>query len=122
MTKMYDVLVIGAGPGGYTAAMKAAELGLKTGVIEKEKLGGICLNRGCIPTKALLHASSLFAMMRNCDEFGVSVEGMAFDFAKMQQCKKKAVQAYRGKVEEQFEKLGSTSRGVTDAQCSKHFL
>lgn len=106
MAKRYDVLVIGAGPGGYTAAMKAAELGLKTGVIEKEKLGGTCLNRGCIPTKALLHASSLFAMMRNCDEFGVSVEGMAFDFGKMQQCKKKAVHAYRGKVEEQFEKLG----------------
>ena len=106
MAVTYDLLVIGAGPGGYTAAIKAAELGLKTGVIEKEKLGGTCLNRGCIPTKALLHASSMFAMMQNCDEFGVSVEEMAFDFKKMQQCKKKAVHAYRRKVEEQFEKLG----------------
>ncbi len=106
MAITYDLLVIGAGPGGYTAAIKAAELGLKTGVIEKEKLGGTCLNRGCIPTKALLHASSLFATMQSCDEFGVSVENMAFDFKKMQQCKKKAVQAYRDKVEEQFEKLG----------------
>ena len=64
MAITYDLLVIGAGPGGYTAAIKAAELGLKTGVIEKEKLGGTCLNRGCIPTKALLHASSLFATMQ----------------------------------------------------------
>lgn len=106
MAATYDLLVIGAGPGGYTAAIKAAELGLSTAVIEKETLGGTCLNRGCIPTKALLHASSLFATMQNCDEFGVSVEGMAFDFRKMQQSKKKAVDAYRGKVDEQFEKLG----------------
>lgn len=89
MAVTYDVLVIGAGPGGYTAAIKAASLGFKTGVIEKEKLGGTCLNRGCIPTKALLHASSLFSMMQNCDEFGVSVEAMSFDFKKMQASKKK---------------------------------
>ena len=106
MAVTYDLLIIGAGPGGYTAAMKAAEAGLKTGVIEKEKLGGTCLNRGCIPTKALLHASSLFATMQRCDEFGVSVEEMAFDFKKMQKCKQKAVRAYRDRVEEQFKKLG----------------
>ncbi len=106
MAAIYDLLVIGAGPGGYTAAIKAAELGLKTAVVEKDKLGGTCLNRGCIPTKALLHASSQFAMMQKCDEFGVSVEGMAFDFKKMQQYKKKAVKSYRKSVEQQFEKLG----------------
>lgn len=106
MASTYDLLVIGAGPGGYTAAIKAAGLGLKTAVVEKDKLGGTCLNRGCIPTKALLHASSQFAMMQRCDEFGVSVEGMAFDFKKMQQYKKKAVKSYRKSVEEQFEKLG----------------
>lgn len=106
MAVTYDVFVIGAGPGGYTAAIKAASLGFKTGVIEKEKLGGTCLNRGCIPTKALLHASSLFSMMQNCDEFGVSVEAMSFDFKKMQASKKKAVEAYRSKVEQKFEELG----------------
>lgn len=105
MAVTYDVLVIGAGPGGYTAAMKAASLGLKTGVVEKEKLGGTCLNRGCIPTKALLHASSLFSMMQNCDEFGVSVEEMSFDFKKMQDSKKKAVDAYRDRVAQRFEEL-----------------
>jgi len=106
MAVTYDLLVIGAGPGGYTAAIKAAGLGLKTAVIEKDKLGGVCLNRGCIPTKALLHASSQFAMMQKCDEFGVSVGEMAFDFKKMQQYKKKAVDSYRNSVQEQFEKLG----------------
>lgn len=106
MAVTYDLVVIGAGPGGYTAAIKAAGLGLKTAVVEKDKLGGVCLNRGCIPTKALLYASSQFAMMQKCDEFGVSVEGMAFDFKKMQQYKKKAVRSYRRSVEEQFEKLG----------------
>lgn len=106
MAITYDLLIIGGGPGGYTAAIKAAGLGMKTAVIEKEKLGGTCLNRGCIPTKALLHASSMFAMMQKCDEFGVSVEGMTFDFKKMQQSKKKAVDAYRDKVAEQFEALG----------------
>lgn len=106
MAITYDLLVIGAGPGGYTAAIKAAELGMKVAVIEKDKVGGTCLNRGCIPTKALLHASSLFSMMQRCDQFGVSVEEMSFDFGKMQDYKKKAVLSYRGKVEEQFEKLG----------------
>ena len=106
MAITYDLLVIGAGPGGYTAAIKAAGLGLKTAVIEKDKVGGTCLNRGCIPTKALLHASSLFSMMQRCDQFGVSVEEMSFDFGKMQEYKKKAVRSYRGNVEDQFEKLG----------------
>jgi len=104
--KKYDLLIIGAGPGGYTAALKAAEAGLKTAVIEKEKLGGTCLNRGCIPTKALLHASSLFAMMQRCDEFGVSVDSMAFDFKKMQQYKRQSVRAYREEIRSLFERWG----------------
>ena len=72
MAKQFDVIVIGAGPGGYTAALKAAEFGLKVAVIETKKIGGTCVNRGCIPTKALLYASGMFRMMQNCDEFGVS--------------------------------------------------
>ena len=60
MTKKYDLIIIGAGPGGYTAAIRAAELGLRTAVIEERELGGVCVNRGCIPTKALLYASHLF--------------------------------------------------------------
>ena len=60
MAKQFVVIVIGAGPGGYTAALKAAEFGLKVAVIETKKIGGICVNRGCIPTKALLYASGMF--------------------------------------------------------------
>ena len=106
MANSYDLLIIGAGPGGYTAAIKAAKEGLKTGVIEKEKLGGTCLNRGCISTKALLHASSMFSMMQKCDEFGVSADSIAFDFKKMQQYKKNAVRDYRNEIHGTFEKLG----------------
>ena len=84
MAKHYDVVIIVAGPGGYTAAMKAAEFGLKAVVIEAKKFGGTCVNRGCIPTKALLHASNMFHMMQNCDEFGVSTDFISFDFGKMQ--------------------------------------
>lgn len=104
MAIQYDLIIIGAGPGGYTAALKAAELGLKVGVIEKEKLGGACLNRGCIPTKALLHASSIFATLQKCDEFGVSTDFISFDFGKMQGYKKKAVNEYREKIQDLFEK------------------
>ena len=63
MAIKYDLIIIGAGPGGYTAALKAAGFGMKVAVIERDKLGGVCINRGCIPTKALLHASSIFSMM-----------------------------------------------------------
>ena len=71
MAKQYDLLVIGAGPGGYTAALKAAEFGMRVAVIERKTIGGTCVNRGCIPTKALLYASDMFHMMQNSDEFGV---------------------------------------------------
>lgn len=100
MAKHYDMIIIGGGPGGYTAAVKAAGLGLKAAVIEKEKLGGTCVNKGCIPTKALLHASSRFAELQNCDEFGVSTDFISFDFKKMQDYKKRSVKAYRNEVKE----------------------
>ncbi|MFR2692688.1 MAG: FAD-dependent oxidoreductase [Enterocloster bolteae] len=81
-------MIIGAGPGGYTAALKAAQFGLTVALIEAKKIGGTCVNRGCIPTKALLHASDMFHMMQNCDAFGVSTDFIAFDFGKMQKYKK----------------------------------
>ena len=75
----YDVAVIGAGPGGYVAAIRAAQLGLKTVVIEREHLGGICLNWGCIPTKAMLRTSEIFHLMHRAKEFGLSASGIGFD-------------------------------------------
>mgnify|MGYP003102379772 CR=1 FL=1 len=83
MRKQYDVAVIGGGPAGYVAAIKASQLGGRAAVFEKSVLGGTCLNRGCIPTKALLHASNIFSMMQHGDEFGVSTDFISFDFAKI---------------------------------------
>lgn len=103
MAKKLDVVVIGAGPGGYTAALKAAKLGLKVAVIEEKRVGGTCVNRGCIPAKALLYASGMFRMMQNCGEFGVSADGIFFDFGKMQSYKKAAVDKYRNGIERLFE-------------------
>ena len=75
----FDVVVIGAGPGGYVAAIRAAQLGLKTAVVEREHLGGICLNWGCIPTKALLRSAEVFHLMHRAKEFGLKAEGVDFD-------------------------------------------
>src|SRR5262245_4932942 len=80
----YDVVVIGGGPGGYVAAIRASQLGLKTACVEREKLGGICLNWGCIPTKALLRSAEVLEVCRRAEEFGVRIDGnVGFDFASM---------------------------------------
>ena len=75
----YDVIVIGAGPGGYVAAIRAAQLGLKTVVIEREHMGGICLNWGCIPTKAMLRSSEVFHLMERAKDFGLKADGIGYD-------------------------------------------
>ncbi len=77
--KSYDMIVIGAGPGGYVAAIRAAQLGLNVVCVEREHLGGICLNWGCIPTKAMLRSSEVFHLMHRAKEFGLSVENVDFD-------------------------------------------
>jgi len=102
--RQFDLIVIGAGPGGYTAALKAADLNMSVAVIDKDKLGGVCLNRGCMPTKALLYASSIFSMMQRCDDFGVSTDFISFDFSKMQEYKKRSVLRYRSEIEYLFKK------------------
>src|SRR5580692_9982452 len=79
MPDSYDLVILGAGPGGYVAAIRAAQLGLKTCVVEREHLGGICLNWGCIPTKALLRTSEIFHIMHRLGDFGLSAENISFD-------------------------------------------
>ncbi|MCC0049374.1 MAG: dihydrolipoyl dehydrogenase [Rhodobiaceae bacterium] len=79
MADSYDVIVIGAGPGGYVTAIRAAQLGLKTAVVEREHLGGICLNWGCIPTKALLRSAEIYHYMQHAKDYGLSVEKASFD-------------------------------------------
>ncbi len=79
----FDLAVIGGGPGGYVAAIRAAQLGMKTAVVEREHLGGICLNWGCIPTKALLRTAEIYHLLHNLDQFGLSASDIGFDAAKV---------------------------------------
>ena len=81
MAQAYDIAVIGGGPGGYVAAIRAAQLGLKACVIEREHLGGICLNWGCIPTKALLRTAEVMTLFKHAKDFGLKAEGVSFDLA-----------------------------------------
>ncbi|MGJ8557663.1 MAG: dihydrolipoyl dehydrogenase, partial [Sulfitobacter geojensis] len=77
--KSFDLIVIGAGPGGYVAAIRAAQLGMKVAIVEREHLGGICLNWGCIPTKAMLRSSEVFHLMHRAKEFGLKADGIGYD-------------------------------------------
>ncbi|MFC6672928.1 dihydrolipoyl dehydrogenase [Marinobacterium aestuariivivens] len=79
----YDLIVVGGGPGGYVAAIRASQLGMKTALVEREHLGGICLNWGCIPTKALLRSAEVIDQIRHADRYGVSVSGLEFDLKKI---------------------------------------
>ncbi len=79
----YDIIVLGSGPGGYVTAIRASQLGFKTAVVEKAELGGICLNWGCIPTKALLKSANVFEYIQHASDYGINVEGAEADFAAM---------------------------------------
>jgi dihydrolipoamide dehydrogenase len=79
----YDVIVLGSGPGGYVTAIRASQLGLKTAIVEKESLGGVCLNWGCIPTKALLKSAQVFDYLKHADSYGLTVKEFDKDFSKV---------------------------------------
>jgi dihydrolipoamide dehydrogenase len=95
----FDIVIIGGGPGGYVAAIRAAQLGMKTAVVEKAHMGGICLNWGCIPTKALLRTSELYHLMHRAGDFGLKATGISFDIKKV--------------VERSRNVAGQLSRGVS---------
>ncbi|MBR5109852.1 MAG: dihydrolipoyl dehydrogenase [Clostridia bacterium] len=97
--KEYDLVIIGAGPGGYEAAFEAADLGMKTALVEKDHLGGTCLNRGCIPTKSLLHGAELYRKMREASLFGITAEAISYDPGKMQERKEDVVLQLRQGIE-----------------------
>ncbi|WP_029008167.1 dihydrolipoyl dehydrogenase [Azospirillum halopraeferens] len=94
----YDVIVVGAGPGGYVAAIRAAQLGLHTAVVEREHLGGICLNWGCIPTKALLRSAEVMHLMKHAADYGLSADGVSFDLAKVVERSRKVAGQLNGGV------------------------
>jgi dihydrolipoamide dehydrogenase len=92
MAQEYDLVILGGGTGGYVAAIKASQLGLKTAIVEKGKLGGTCLHKGCIPSKALLRSAEVFATAKKSEEFGVTTGEVGVNFAKVQERKEKIVE------------------------------
>ena len=92
MTEKYKLVIIGGGPGGYLAALRAGSLGLKVAVIEKDTLGGVCLNHGCIPTKVLTHGAAMNRRLKTADEFGFIINDMTFEFPRLQKKKQAVVQ------------------------------
>src|SRR5262249_26444399 len=93
----FDLVVVGGGPGGYVAAIRAAQLGIKTAVMEREHLGGICLNWGCIPTKALLRSSEIAHLLRHLGDYGFSAKDVAYDAKKIvERSRKVAAQLSNG--------------------------
>jgi len=103
-----DVLILGAGPGGYVAAIRLAQLGRKVTVIEPRNLGGVCLNEGCIPSKALIHAAHVWTQMRHADKLGILVENPRLDFSKLQAWKTSVVQKLTGGIGQLFKSHGIT--------------
>ena len=104
---MYDFAIIGGGPGGYVAAERAGAAGLSVVLFEKNELGGVCLNEGCIPTKTLLYSAKVYDYARHADQYGVAVEGASFDFGKTMKRKHKVIRKLVGGV-----KLGVKNAGV----------
>jgi dihydrolipoamide dehydrogenase len=101
----YDLVVVGGGPGGYVAAIRASQLGLKTAVVEREALGGICLNWGCIPTKALLKNAEVYQMLiHKSAEFGLKIEGLSYDWSKVIGRSRKVSDRLAGGIEFLFKK------------------
>src|SRR5215208_4378783 len=107
MAEKFDLVVIGAGPGGYVAAIRAAQLGMKTAVVERERAGGICLNWGCIPTKALLKSAEAMRLVKHAADFGITIKGeIGFDWAKVIARSRAAADKLARGVEHLFKKYG----------------
>ncbi|HST39529.1 MAG TPA: dihydrolipoyl dehydrogenase [Conexibacter sp.] len=100
----YDCIVIGSGPGGYVAAIRAAQLGLRTAVVEKDQIGGRCLNYACIPAKVVLRSADILSEVDEAAEFGINVEGRTVDFDKVQERRKRVVKTMTGGVSGLFKK------------------
>ena len=83
MNNSFDITILGGGPGGYVAAIRASQLGLKTAIIEKDELGGVCLNWGCIPTKSLLKSAEMIDSIKNADQYGIKISSYKIEYGKI---------------------------------------
>ena len=95
----FDLGIIGAGPGGYTAALHAAKKGLKVVLFEKDEIGGVCLNKGCIPTKSILHISELYKQIQKSQEYGISTENITLDYSQVLERKNKTIERLKKGIE-----------------------
>ena len=95
----FDIAIIGAGTGGYVAAIRAAQQGKKVVIVEKQDLGGVCLNKGCIPTKTLLKSAEKWQDLQHCDEFGLFISEMAYDWEKIMERKNSVIYQLRSGIE-----------------------
>ena len=105
---MFDVGIIGAGPAGYIAAIKAAQKGLTVVLFEKQHIGGTCLNKGCIPTKTILHSTKLYSEAKNLEKFGITAENVSFDFAKIQERQKTVAEKIKKNLTSLIKSYGIT--------------
>src|SRR5471030_493904 len=108
----FDVLIIGSGPGGYVTAIRAAQLGFKTAIVEKSYLGGICNNWGCIPTKALLRSAEIYHYMKHAKDYGLSADNIAFDPKAVVERSRGVVKRLNGGVEFLMKRTRSRSSGA----------
>ena len=105
---MFDVGIIGAGPAGYIAAIKAAQKGLTVVLFEKQHIGGTCLNKGCIPTKTILHSTKLYSEIKNLEKFGITAENVSFDFSKIQERQKSVAEKIQKNLTSLIKSYGIT--------------
>ncbi len=123
MDNHYELLVVGAGPGGYVSAIKAAKLGIRTAIVEEREVGGTCLNRGCIPAKAMIHAATLYEEMKDAEQFGIIAENVHFDYEKIIDYKQGVITQLVGGVEQLFKGNGVDvirGRGMLHANKEVH--
>lgn len=112
MADQFDVLIVGAGPGGYVAAIRAAQLGLKTAIVERGHMGGICLNWGCIPTKTLLRSAEIYRKIKHANEFGFDVGSVKPDLQKIVQRSRNVSSTLSNGIEFLMKKTRSKSSKV----------
>lgn len=106
MENKFDFGIVGSGPAGFTSALLAAEKGLKVILFEKDKIGGVCLNKGCIPTKTIMHSAELYKDIKSAESIGIVANDVKFDFAKVMERKNKVVEMLRNALTKNLQSKG----------------